>query len=103
PAAPPLPGDRPSQASRRGLGWVVREMEQRYESLAMVGVRDVDGYREGLASGTLRIPPGQEEKFTDLPYIVVVIDELADLMLVSPRDVEDTIVRIAQMARAVGI
>jgi S-DNA-T family DNA segregation ATPase FtsK/SpoIIIE len=85
------------------LGWVVREMEERYEALAMVGVRDVDGYREGLASGTLRIPPGQEEKFTDLPYIVVVIDELADLMLVSPRDVEDTIVRIAQMARAVGI
>jgi S-DNA-T family DNA segregation ATPase FtsK/SpoIIIE len=85
------------------LGWVVREMEQRYEALAMVGVRDVDGYREGLASGTLRIPPGQEEKFADLPYIVVVIDELADLMLVSPRDVEDTIVRIAQMARAVGI
>jgi len=85
------------------LGWVVREMEQRYEALAMVGVRDVDGYREGLASGTLRIPPGQEDKFTDLPYIVVVIDELADLMLVSPRDVEDTIVRIAQMARAVGI
>jgi S-DNA-T family DNA segregation ATPase FtsK/SpoIIIE len=85
------------------LGWVVREMEQRYEALAMVGVRDVDGYREGLVSGTLRIPPGQEEKFADLPYIVVVIDELADLMLVSPRDVEDTIVRIAQMARAVGI
>jgi len=85
------------------LGWVVREMEQRYEALAMVGVRDVDGYRDGLASGTLRIPAGQEEKFTDLPYIVVVIDELADLMLVSPRDVEDTIVRIAQMARAVGI
>ena len=85
------------------LGWVVREMEQRYEALAMVGVRDVDGYREGLASGTLRIPAGQEEKFTDLPYIVIVIDELADLMLVSPRDVEDTIVRIAQMARAVGI
>jgi len=85
------------------LGWVVREMEQRYEALAMVGVRDIDGYREGLASGTLRIPPGQEEKFADLPYILVVIDELADLMLVSPRDVEDTIVRIAQMARAVGI
>ena len=85
------------------LGWVVREMEQRYEALAMVGVRDIDGYREGLASGTLRIPPGQEEKFADLPYILVVIDELADLMLISPRAVEDTIVRIAQMARAVGI
>ncbi len=85
------------------LGWVVREMEQRYELLAMVGVRDIDGYRAGLQDGTLRIPPGQEDKFTDLPYIVVVIDELADLMMVAPRDVEDAICRIAQMARAVGI
>ncbi len=85
------------------LGWVVREMEQRYEALAIAGVRDLDGYREGLVSKTLPIPPGQEERFADLPYIVVVIDELADLMLVSPREVEDTIVRIAQMARAVGI
>jgi DNA segregation ATPase FtsK/SpoIIIE, S-DNA-T family len=85
------------------LGWVVREMEQRYELLAMVGVRDIDGYRAGLADGTLRIPPGQEEKFTELPYIVVVVDELADLMMVAPRDVEDAICRIAQMARAVGI
>jgi S-DNA-T family DNA segregation ATPase FtsK/SpoIIIE len=85
------------------LGWVVREMEQRYELLAMVGVRDIDGYRGGLNEGTLRIPPGQEEKFADLPYILVVIDELADLMMVAPRDVEDAICRIAQMARAVGI
>jgi S-DNA-T family DNA segregation ATPase FtsK/SpoIIIE len=85
------------------LAWVVREMEQRYELLAMAGVRDIDGYREGLDVGTLRIPPGQEDKFGDLPYIVVVIDELADLMMVAPRDVEDAICRIAQMARAVGI
>jgi S-DNA-T family DNA segregation ATPase FtsK/SpoIIIE len=85
------------------LGWVVREMEQRYEVLAMVGVRDIDGYREGLDAGTLRIPPGQEDKIGELPYILVVIDELADLMMVAPRDVEDAICRIAQMARAVGI
>jgi S-DNA-T family DNA segregation ATPase FtsK/SpoIIIE len=85
------------------LGWVVREMEQRYELLAMVGVRDIDGYRAGLNDGTLRIPPGQEDRFADLPYILVVIDELADLMMVAPRDVEDAICRIAQMARAVGI
>ena len=85
------------------LAWVVREMEQRYELLAMVGVRDVDGYRQGLAEGTLRIPPGQEEKVVDFPYLLVVIDELADLMMVAPRDVEDAICRIAQMARAVGI
>ncbi len=85
------------------LGWVVREMEQRYELLAVSGVRDIDGYRAGLAEGTLRIPPGQEDRFADLPYILVVIDELADLMMVAPRDVEDSVVRIAQMARAVGI
>jgi S-DNA-T family DNA segregation ATPase FtsK/SpoIIIE len=85
------------------LAWVVREMEQRYELLAMVGVRDVDGYRAGLAEGTLRIPPGQEERVVDFPYLLVVIDELADLMMVAPRDVEDAICRIAQMARAVGI
>ena len=85
------------------LAWVVREMEQRYELLAMVGVRDVDGYRQGLAEGSLRIPPGQEERVVRFPYLLVVIDELADLMMVAPRDVEDAICRIAQMARAVGI
>jgi S-DNA-T family DNA segregation ATPase FtsK/SpoIIIE len=85
------------------LSWVVREMEQRYELLAMVGVRDIDGYRQGLEEGTLRIPPGQEDKVVDIPYLLVVIDELADLMMVAPRDVEDAICRIAQMARAVGI
>ncbi len=85
------------------LAWVVREMEQRYELLAMVGVRDIDGYRQGLADGTLHVPPGQEARVVDFPYLIVVIDELADLMIVSPRDVEDSIVRLAQMARAVGI
>jgi S-DNA-T family DNA segregation ATPase FtsK/SpoIIIE len=85
------------------LAWVVREMEQRYELLAMVGVRDIDGYRSGLAEGTLRIPPGQEDRVVEFPYLLVVIDELADLMMIAPRDVEDAICRIAQMARAVGI
>jgi S-DNA-T family DNA segregation ATPase FtsK/SpoIIIE len=85
------------------LSWVVREMEQRYELLAMVGVRDIDGYRAGLQEETLRIPPGKEDDVVDLPYLLVVIDELADLMMVAPRDVEDAICRIAQMARAVGI
>ncbi|HTG47494.1 MAG TPA: DNA translocase FtsK 4TM domain-containing protein [Actinomycetota bacterium] len=85
------------------LQWIAREMEQRYEMLATVGARDIDGYEEGLAAGTLRIPPGLEHRFEHLPYIVVVIDELADLMMVAPRDVEDAICRIAQMARAVGI
>jgi DNA segregation ATPase FtsK/SpoIIIE, S-DNA-T family len=85
------------------LGWIVREMEQRYETLATVAVRDIDGYEEGLHAGTLRIPPGLEERFEHMPFIAVVIDELADLMMVAPRDVEDAICRIAQMARAVGI
>jgi DNA segregation ATPase FtsK/SpoIIIE, S-DNA-T family len=85
------------------LGWVVREMETRYESLATVGMRDIDAYNASLAQGTLRIPPGREDDFERLPYILVVIDELADLMMVAPRDVEDAICRIAQMARAVGI
>jgi DNA segregation ATPase FtsK/SpoIIIE, S-DNA-T family len=85
------------------LQWIVREMELRYELLATVGVRDIDGYEDGLASGTLRISPGQEDRYEHLPFIVVVIDELADLMMVAPRDVEDAICRIAQMARAVGI
>ena len=85
------------------LQWIVREMEMRYELLATVGVRDIDSYEEGLRDGTLRIPLGMEEKFEHMPFIVVVIDELADLMMVAPRDVEDAICRVAQMARAVGI
>ncbi len=85
------------------LQWIVREMELRYEMLATVGVRDIDGYEAGLREGTLRIPPGQEAGYEHMPFILVVIDELADLMMVAPRDVEDAICRIAQMARAVGI
>jgi S-DNA-T family DNA segregation ATPase FtsK/SpoIIIE len=85
------------------LQWIVREMELRYELLATVGVRDIDSYEEGLRTDSLRIPPGMEDKFEHMPFIVVVIDELADLMMVAPRDVEDAICRIAQMARAVGI
>jgi len=85
------------------LAWVVREMEMRYEALATVGMRDIEAYNTGHRQGSLRIPPGQEAGFGRLPYILVVIDELADLMMVAPRDVEDAICRIAQMARAVGI
>jgi len=85
------------------LQWIVREMEMRYEILATVGVRDIDGYEAGFQAGTLRIPLGMEDKYEHMPFIVVVIDELADLMMVAPRDVEDAICRIAQMARAVGI
>jgi DNA segregation ATPase FtsK/SpoIIIE, S-DNA-T family len=85
------------------LQWLVREMELRYETLAAVGVRDIDGYEAGLEAETLRLPVGREDEFRHMPFIVVVIDELSDLMMVAPRDVEDAICRIAQMARAVGI
>src|SRR5204863_9524847 len=85
------------------LGWVVREMEMRYEALATVGMRDIETYNQAQTEGTLRIPPGQEDGFGRIPYILVVIDELADLMMIAPREVEDAICRIAQMARAVGI
>jgi len=85
------------------LSWVVREMEMRYEAFATVGMRDIEAYNRAESEGTLRIPPGEGDKFGHVPYIVVIIDELADLMMVAPRDVEDAICRIAQMARAVGI
>src|SRR5712692_8890134 len=85
------------------LAWVVREMEMRYEALATVGMRDIEMYNQAQIEGTLRIPPGQEAGFGRIPYILVVIDELADLIMVAPRDAEDAICRLAQMARAVGI
>jgi S-DNA-T family DNA segregation ATPase FtsK/SpoIIIE len=85
------------------LAWVVREMEMRYETLAAAGMRDIEAFNAGHAEGTLRIPPGQEAGVGRLPHILVVIDELADLMMIAPRHVEDAICRIAQMARAVGI
>jgi len=78
-------------------------MELRYETLAAVGVRDIDGFEAGLEAGALRLPVGREDEFRHMPFIVVVIDELSDLMMVAPREVEDAICRIAQMARAVGI
>ncbi|MGQ9512579.1 DNA translocase FtsK 4TM domain-containing protein [Thermodesulfitimonas sp.] len=77
------------------LRWLVREMEKRYEALAVAGVRDITRYNSIARTG--------EEKTGRLPYIVVVIDELADLMMVAPVDVEDAICRLAQMARAAGI
>ncbi len=93
---------QPKKAAE-ALGWIVREMELRYELFAAVGMRDIETYNTAFAEGTLRIPLGREKEFERVPYIVVVVDELADLMMVAPRDVEDAICRIAQMARAVGI
>ena len=85
------------------LGWAVREMERRYDVLSMVGVRDIVGYNTAFDRGQLEPEPGRGEQLERLPYIVIVVDELNDLMMVAARDVEDYITRIAQKARAVGI
>lgn len=80
------------------LKWAVAEMDRRYDLLADAKVRDIDGYREKIDAGGLDV-----EQFDRFPYIVVLVDELNDLMMVAGREVEESIVRIAQMARAVGI
>ncbi|MDQ6839534.1 MAG: FtsK/SpoIIIE domain-containing protein, partial [Actinomycetota bacterium] len=89
------------------LAWAVHEMERRYDLLAEVGVRDITGYNDAFDRGDLSRPPplGAQEvaPHARLPFILVVIDELNDLMMVAARDVEESVVRIAQMARAVGI
>jgi S-DNA-T family DNA segregation ATPase FtsK/SpoIIIE len=85
------------------LQWAVKEMERRYDLLHEVGVRDVSGYNAAYDRGELVASPGSDRVFERLPFIVVVVDELNDLMMVAARDVEDSITRIAQMARAVGI
>ncbi len=106
------PVTNPKKAAN-ALMWAVREMERRYDLLYEVGFRDITGYNAAFDRGELTNPPGPKELFTDdesaqtgyerLPYIVVVVDELNDLMMVAARDVEESITRIAQKARAVGI
>jgi S-DNA-T family DNA segregation ATPase FtsK/SpoIIIE len=94
------------------LAWAVKEMERRYDLLSEVGVRDIGGYNAAFDRGDLDklqeelIQSRGEEwanRYPRLPFIVVVVDELNDLMMVAARDVEESICRIAQMARAVGI
>ena len=85
------------------LNWVVREMEMRYELLAHSGMRNLEFYNEAVAKGEVVKRTDDEPDPHELPYILVVVDELSDLMMVAPRDVEAAICRIAQMARAVGI
>ena len=96
------PVTNPKKAAN-ALQWAVREMEKRYDLLFEMGYRDITGYNAAFNRGEIKAAAGSEREYEHMHYIVVVVDELNDLMMVAARDVEESITRIAQKARAVGI